>query len=142
MDKLNIYFREDKTTFAPGQAVHGAAQWSLETNPRALELSLFWYTAGKGTRDVGVVETLTIDHPGWCGSKDFAFTLPKGPFSFSGRLISLIWALELTCSEGTETVREEIIVSPTGREIVLGDDTWAEKRPASNPLERILGRRP
>jgi hypothetical protein len=142
MDKLSIYFRADKTTFAPGQAVHGAIQWSLETNPRALELSLFWYTAGKGTRDVGVVETLAFDQPGSCGSKDFTFTLPKGPFSFSGRLISVIWALELTCSEGDETVREEIIVSPTGCEIVLGDDTWAEDRPRGNPLERILRRQP
>ena len=61
MDKLSIYFRGDKTAFAPGETVHGAVQWSLQTQPRALELSLFWYTAGKGTRDVGVVETLTID---------------------------------------------------------------------------------
>jgi len=142
MDKLSIYFRADKTAFAPREAVHGAIQWSLETNPRALELSLFWYTAGKGTRDVGVVETLTFHHPGSCGSKDFAFTLPDGPYSFSGKLISVIWALELTCSEGNETVRQEITVSPTRREIVLGDDAWMEDRPSANPLERILGGRP
>jgi len=140
-NKLSIHFREDKKTFAPGQAVHGAIQWSLETQPHSLELSLFWYTAGKGTRDVGVVDTLTVDRPGSFGSKDFSFTLPAGPFSFSGRLVSVIWALELTCSEGKETVREEIVVSPTGREIVLGDETWTEDRPRGNPLERILGRR-
>jgi len=142
MDKLNIYFRDDSTTFAPGQAVQGAIQWSLETNPHSLELSLFWYTAGKGTRDLGVVETLTFDHPGASGSKDFSFTLPKGPFSFSGRLVSVIWALELTCSDDKETVRQEIIVSPTGHEIVLGDDSWTGNRPRGNPLERILGQRP
>lgn len=141
MDKLSIYFREDKTIFAPGQVVYGAVQWSLETGPPALELSLFWYTMGKGTRDVGVVETQTFDHPGPCGSREFSFTLPNGPFSFSGRLISLIWALELTCSEGDEMVRQEITVSPTGREIVLGSESWMEERPRGNPLERILGRR-
>jgi len=140
MDKLSIHFRGDQTTFAPSQMVHGAIQWSLQTNPRSLELSLFWYTAGKGTRDVGVVETLTVDHPGASGAKDFTFTLPKGPFSFSGRLISVIWALELTCAGSDETVRREIIVSPTGREIVLGDESWAEDRPRGNPSERILGR--
>ena len=142
MDKLSIYFREDKTTFAPGQTMHGAVQWSLESVPRSLELSLFWYTAGKGTRDVGVVETLTFHHPGAFGSKAFGFTLPDGPYSFSGKLISLLWALELTCSSAHETVRQEIVVSPTGREIVLGDDAWLEDRPATNPLERILGGRP
>lgn len=141
MDKLSIYFREDKTIFAPGQAVHGAIQWSLEANPPALELSLFWYTMGKGTRDVGVVETQTVDRPGSCGSKDFSFTLPDGPYSFSGKLISLIWALELTCSEGNETVRQEITVSPTGQEVALGCGFWEQDRPRSNPLERILGRR-
>ena len=141
MDKMSIYFRGDKTAFVPGETMHGAIQWSLDTSPRALELSLFWYTAGKGTRDVGVVETLTIDRPGSCGSKDFAFTLPVGPYSFSGKLISLIWALELTCSEGDEMARQEITVSPTGQEIVLGSELWAAERPPSNPLERILGRR-
>lgn len=140
MDKLSIYFREDKTTFAPGQAVYGAIQWSLEANPPALELSLFWYTMGKGTRDVGVVETLTLDRLGPCGSKEFSFTLPDGPYSFSGKLISLIWALELTCSEGEPMTRQEITVSPTGQEIVLRSDFWEQDRPCSNPLERILGR--
>jgi hypothetical protein len=47
--------------------------------------------------------------------------LPEGPYSFSGKLISLIWALELACSPGSETVRREITVSPTGHEIVLGE---------------------
>ena len=141
MDKLSIHFRGDKTAFTPREAVQGAIQWSLEANPRSLELSLFWYTAGKGTRDVGVVETLTFHHPGASGSKAFAFTLPDGPYSFSGKLVSLIWALELTCSSAHDTVRQEIIVSPTTREIVLGDDAWIEDRPATNPLERILGGR-
>ena len=141
MDKLSIYFREDKTIFAPGQAVQGAIQWSLQPNPPAFELSLFWYTMGKGTRDVGVVETLTLDHPGSWGSKDFSFTLPDGPYSFSGKLISLIWALELTCSEGEGMTRQEITVSPTGQEIVLRRDFWEQDRPRSNPLERILDRR-
>ena len=140
MDKLSIYFREDKTTFVPRQAVHGAIQWSLDTNPGALELSLFWYTAGKGTRAVGIVETQTLDHTGPCGSKEFSFTLPDGPYSYSGKLISLIWALELTCSEGEEMARQEITVSPTGREIILGSASWEQERPRSNPLERILGR--
>ena len=64
-----------------------------------------------------MIETLRFDEPGACGSKDFAFPLPEGPYSFSGKLISLIWAMELTVSPGSETLRREITLSPTGREI-------------------------
>ena len=144
MDTLNIALHEDKTAFAPGQTVEGTIRWSLQTNPEHLEFSLFWYTAGKGTRDVGVVETARFDNPGACGSKEFAFPLPNGPYSFSGKLISLVWALELTCRPGSETARREITLSPTGREIVLsevskqGSVGWNEKVLGRNPLERIL----
>ena len=121
MDKLTLALKDDKVTFAPRETLRGTAQWNLDANPRHLELSLFWYTAGKGTRDVGVIETLRFDEPGASGSKDFSFTLPEGPCSFSGRLISLIWAIELTCSPDSKTVRREIALSPSGHEIVLGE---------------------
>jgi len=145
MDKLSIHLRDDETVFTPGGSVQGAVQWSLETAPDHLELSLFWYTSGKGTRDVGVVETVRFDRPATLGSKDFNFTLPRGPYSFSGRLISLIWALELTCSPGSETVRREIVVSPSGREIVLESASVGRSSRQSGaigaPLQGILGRR-
>ena len=112
----------------------------LRRRSRTLELSLLWYTSGKGTRDAGVVQTKRIDNPGALGSDVFSFTLPGGPYSFSGKLISLIWALELTCTPGHETVRKEIVVSPTGREILL--TSVAGQGPESQPqkfLKRILG---
>ncbi len=120
MEPLQIHLRDDKTTYAPGETVEGTIQWNLDANPRHLELALFWYTAGKGTRDVGVVNSLKLDAPGAFGQKDFAFDLADGPYSFSGKLISLIWAVELTCSPGGEAVRREFVLSPTGHEILLG----------------------
>jgi hypothetical protein len=123
MDELEITLNEGRTTYSPREMVRGAIRWGLNGDPKRLELSLFWYTAGKGTRDVSIVETTRLDDPGASGSKDFSFTLPEGPYSFSGKLISLLWALELTCSPGSETVRREITVSPTGREIILGAGT-------------------
>jgi len=120
MDQLSIVLNEDKAAFAPRETIRGTVRWSLDVGVRHLELSLFWYTAGKGTRDMGVVETVRFDEPGAIGWKDFSFALPDGPYSFSGKLISLLWAIELTCSPGSETVRREITLSPTGREILLG----------------------
>jgi len=133
MDKLNIALQDDKAAFAPRQTLHGRVEWNLDENPRHLELSLFWYTSGKGTRDVGVVETQRFDDPGSHGSREFSFTLPDGPYSFSGRLISLIWAVELTCSPGSETARREIVLSPTGHEVVLG-----QVAAGGDSLENIL----
>jgi hypothetical protein len=119
MHDLRIELDDGKDAFAPGERVEGHVVWSLDANPKALELSLLWYTSGKGTRDAGVLDTKKIDHPNAIGSDKFSFTLGPGPYSFSGKLISLIWALELTCTPGNETVHKEIVVSPTGREILL-----------------------
>jgi hypothetical protein len=120
MGKLGIELDGNKTAFAPGEQIEGRIEWNLDANPTAIELSLLWYTSGKGTRDVGVCGTHRVEHPGSLGSEGFSFLLPPGPYSFSGTLISLIWTLELTSTPGDETVRREIVLSPTGREIALG----------------------
>jgi hypothetical protein len=142
MGKLNIELNDAREAFAPGEQVEGRIEWSLDENPSALTLSLLWYTSGKGTRDVGVLYTSRIDSPGALGSDKFSFTLPGGPYSFSGKLISLIWTLELTCTPGSETVRKEIVVSPTGREILLtgvaGQGEGKDNQPGPI-LKRILG---
>lgn len=144
MEKLKILVHGDKAAFAPRETIRGAVEWNLDANPRRLDLSLFWYTSGKGTRDVGMVHSTQFDNPGASGSKEFSFTLPEGPFSFSGRLISLIWAIELTCSPGSETTRREIIVSPTGKEILLGSVPtqspfpWGRKEAGPDLPEDIL----
>ena len=119
MDDLKIELRDCEAVYLPGGRVQGAVRWSLQSNPESAELSLFWYTSGKGTQDVGVVETLKWDAPGASGVKDFSFTLPSGPYSFSGTLISLIWAIELTVFPGSQTQKLELTVSPTGSEIIL-----------------------
>jgi len=119
MDELKIELRDGKAELRPGGVVQGGVRWHLQDNPESLELSLFWYTSGKGTQNVGVVKTLKWDNPGSFGSKDFSFGLPAGPYSFSGRLISLIWALELTTFPSSETHKLELTVSPTGSEILL-----------------------
>ncbi len=142
MGKLSIELNGGKDAFAPGELVEGRIEWGLDANPKALELSLLWYTSGKGTRDVGVLQTSRIDNPGASGSDQFSFALPAGPYSFSGKLISLIWALELTYTPGDETAREEIIVSPTGREILLSNVAGQGQAQDGEPgqfLKRILG---
>jgi len=119
MNSLAIALRDGHTSLCPGDVVAGDASWRFDAAPEAVELRLFWYTQGKGTQDVTVVDTARFDNPGAQGSRAFAFTLPEGPYSFSGKLISLIWALELVSVGANDTTRQEVIVSPTLQEILL-----------------------
>jgi len=119
MSTLKIGTYENKTNYRPGEEVAGRALWMLDEPPKAVEARLFWYTEGKGTQDVGLIDSVRFDAPLPRDQKDFRFTLPAEPYSFSGKLISLIWALELVVLPSDETERLPITVSPTGGEVVL-----------------------
>jgi hypothetical protein len=122
MSWIRIETRDGVTAFRPGDEVAGTVRWQLDRPPRSLELRLFWYTQGKGDQDVGVVENLPLAETAPVGHRSFRFRLPAGPFSFSGKLISLLWAIEAVAEmggAGAQAERCEIIVSPTGREILL-----------------------
>jgi hypothetical protein len=108
-----------RTTFKPGEPLSGHVTWQIEGQPASAELRLFWYTSGKGTQDVGVVTTMTFAAPRSDDRRDFTLPLPREPYSFSGTLISLVWAIELIVEPGAHVAREEFVLSSTGREVVL-----------------------
>lgn len=107
-----ILIDENRVTFRPGELLRGEVRWQEQA---LTEIRLIWYTSGKGTTDTQVVQT--IPGSGTIGSCRFEFRLPDSPPSFSGRLISLHWAVEAV--SGSQTMRHEITLSPTGREILL-----------------------
>lgn len=119
MHTLTIQLEQSKTAFRPGDVVAGTVRWQLEKQAKEMELRLLWYTRGKGDEDAGLVDTITFDQPGLSDQRSFRFTLPNGPYSFSGSLISLTWALELSAMPGDACERKELTVAPTGREILL-----------------------
>jgi hypothetical protein len=116
---LQIEMRDGVTAFHPGDEIEGTVRWRLDPPPQSLEVRLFWYTQGKGDQDVGVVATLPLAGPGIEDRRSFRFQLPVGPYSFSGKLISLLWAIEAVAEPGSASERCEITVSPTGQEVVL-----------------------
>jgi len=121
MSSLRIATQQQKTSFLPGEEVQGAVSWSLEKQPKSAEVRLFWYTEGKGTRDLAIVAQESFAQPKQNDERAFRFSLPEAPYSFSGKLISLIWAVELVIEPGDHAERVQIIVSPTGKEAVLSD---------------------
>ena len=119
MNILKIAIRNEQTDFRPGETLEGVAGWQLNQTPERLEARLFWHTQGKGTEDVEVVASFPFDQPAREEARPFQFQLPDAPFSFSGTLISLIWAVELVAQPGDHSTRLEIFLSPTGEEINL-----------------------
>lgn len=106
--------------FAPGAVLRGTVEWTGDVAPDAVELRLLWYTEGRGDRDVGVVDRMRIEAPAAVGSSAFRFDLPSGPWSCSGRLVSIGWMLEAVTKPGGAIAQARLTLAPAGREIQLG----------------------
>ena len=119
MSQLKIETNNARTAFHPGEDITGIAVWQLDREAESVEIRLFWYTRGKGTQDVAIVDTVHFDTPGLQGGRPFTIRAPRGPYSFSGKLISLIWALELIVPPSKDTDRLDLTISPSGNEIIL-----------------------
>ena len=119
MAQLSIHTELDNTQFVPGERLNGRVSWQGITGIGKAELRLFYYTSGKGTRDATVVDQREWTSPQETAQEGFSFELPEGPYSFSGTLISLIWALELVLAPGGKMERLEFTLSPTGQELDL-----------------------
>lgn len=94
MSELQIQLAEETARYLPGAEVRGEVTWNLTSPIRELCLRLYWQTSGRGERDIGIVRSLNISSPQASGSAHFTFILPRGPFSFSGKLMKLSWHLE------------------------------------------------
>jgi hypothetical protein len=121
-----LFLDDNRSAWKPGERLRAHALWALDRAPTTLEARLFWTTRGKGTEDGALVATQSLPHPAAAGEHTFEFTLPSAPYSFSGQLISLVWAVELVAEPGGRAERCEFVLAPEGREIVL--------HPADNAL--------
>ena len=119
MSELRIEVDGGRRWFLPGDTLSGRAVWHLEDDTETIEVRLFWYTSGKGTEDVVIIDSVRTDAAGTAGERSFSFRLPDGPYSFSGSLITLAWALEIIALPHGATERIDFIVAPTPVEVRL-----------------------
>lgn len=117
---IELHVDGGRRDLAPGETLCGTVQWTCANAPEAVEVRLLWYTEGRGDRDVGVARRLRIEAPTAIGSNAFRLDTPSGPWSCSGRLVSIRWALEAVTQPGGETARSELTLAPGGLEIALG----------------------
>jgi hypothetical protein len=119
---IRIELDNGRTAYAPGETISGRVTWQADEAPSEVALSLYWYTLGKGTQDHAVVGTVTLDLPRDEESRPFRLVAPAEPYSFSGKLISLTWALRAEMSPGDESDKVKLVISPTRSEILLHKD--------------------
>lgn len=117
---LHLETLDNQMLFRPGDTIAGIAGWELDSLPRSAEVCLLWHTSGKGNRDVGVVDRAMLMPTGPTDALPWRLRVPAGPYSFSGRLITLAWSIELVIEPGPHVHRLDITVSPTGEELALG----------------------
>ena len=123
MSQFDIAVADRKTAYLPGEWLEGKANWQLDKSTDWIEVRLLWFTQGKGDNDISVEETIRVEAPSLSDSCPFRFQLPLAPYSFSGKLISLIWAVEVVAEGDKNAARYEFVLSPDGREIELGTVT-------------------
>lgn len=115
-----IRIRLERTSFEPGDSVDVKVEWDAGTEaPEEVLISLLWSTAGKGTEDIEVVEQVKVEHPSRYGERETSFRLPAFPWSFSGKLISLVWAIEASVEPKGGVERTDIVSAPGGEEVRL-----------------------
>lgn len=125
MNHVALEFPDARRAFRPGERIAVRALWLLEDEVEsieAIEVRLLWHTQGKGDTDLAVVAIERIDQPGPHGAKDLTIQIPDRPFSFSGKLISLSWHLEIVMVPSQNAQTFDIVVSPNEAEVALGGD--------------------
>jgi len=116
---IRLGLQDHRTNFRPGETIEGAALWECPKAPKRAEVRLLWFTQGKGTTDTETVAREEFSNPLPGDTRTFTFTVPEAPYSFSGRLIALIWAVELVLEDEDEFQRISITVTPDGQEVSI-----------------------
>lgn len=116
---LQLLLDREPAIYRPGENVSGRAIWSHAGEPRSVVVRLYWTTSGRGTTDTEVAAEVAAPSATDAGEFRFSLAVPPAPPSFSGKLISLEWGVELLVEPGERAIQVAIVVSPTGGEIRL-----------------------
>jgi hypothetical protein len=116
---MSLELADSRTRYRPGERLEGVAFWDLPELPGSLEVRLYWRTEGKGIVDLEVVERVTFEGAASSERRPFSIELPEGPYSVRGKLVRIIWGVELVAEPGGRSGNVEITISPTGEELRL-----------------------
>lgn len=111
---MSVEITLDSTAIEPGGTISGRVTWPGAGS--TLVVALGWVTRGKGDKDTDEVTATTIPVAGQTEAR-FTLTAPFQPFTFSGKLISIVYYV--TAKVGIGEAKVEIVIAPGGKEVVL-----------------------
>jgi hypothetical protein len=128
---VTIRFDGNGRVYSPGDILSG--EYRLEAFPlgriRAVEVSVLWYTEGKGDEDMAVHEfqRLSVDDGDWIDPSRpgrFSVVLPGSPLSYDGAILKIRWCVRVRVfpRKGKQVVGQ--------RSFVLGNVSAAEVIPS------------
>jgi hypothetical protein len=115
MNTVSIELDDQRRHFVPGGKLSGRADWTGA--PRLVEVRLFWFTSGRALRQVGIVSRFAINNAKDRKSARFEFILPRGPWSFAGRSVTIHWAAEAVLMPSRESAIAMFSFGPEGLRI-------------------------
>ncbi len=132
---ISIVLDKHQLVHQPGEMLRGEYQIDAidPAEIRAVELSVLWYTEGKGEEDLSVhyFERLTADEHTVGGGlhelRRFQTELPNSPLSYEGLLVKIRWCVRLRIflRSGREYIGE--------RSFQLGEVPYAQSVAAISP---------
>jgi len=141
---VRIRFDGNGRAYHPGETLSG--EYRIESVPpeeiKAIEVSVLWYTEGKGDEDLAVHDfwrhaTDTGDGQDLRSPVRFSAVLPKSPLSYRGVLVKIRWCVRVRVflTRGREVMGE--LAFRLGEVPAARTSTPAE-RPASNGHRAVL----
>jgi len=113
--RITIRLESNGRSFEPGDTLRG--QYWLEgaapEDVKAVELSVLWYTEGKGEEDMAVhffrrdsLDQLPYAAGRWIGA--FSTVLPYSPWSYQGLILKIVWCVRVRVflARGKQVVEE------------------------------------
>jgi hypothetical protein len=113
---VRIRFDDYGRSYQPGAVISG--EYQLESFPfeevRAIEVSVLWYTEGKGDEDLAVHDfrRLSPEDEGWTDPRKpgrFSSVLPNSPLSYQGAIVKIRWCVRVRVflARGKEVLGEK-----------------------------------
>jgi len=129
MSNIQITLDEHERGYRSGERISGNVVWKHEPSKKnkPVRVNLIFYTEGRGSRDVEIVDTLEL--PIDQKSANFSFLLTGDPPSFSGALISLSWAIEAVLPSPKSSDKVDFIVSESGKPVHLNEIKQDKDKP-------------
>ena len=114
MTSIDLKFKGSR--FKPGQVLDLRLVWADKHPFERMSLSLVWHTRGRGTPENHIAFSVDIENQNPSGDQRISLRLPDGPYSYSGKFITLSWTLEAILHESEQEHIKTIVIGPNQKE--------------------------